>query len=88
MAVKLRLQRFGAKKNPQYRIVACDSKSPRDGKFLEIVGTYNPSTTPATVKVDAEKALYWLDNGAQPTITVKQLLDGQNVKKSKASKAN
>lgn len=74
MAVKIRLQRFGAKKNPQYRVVACDSKCPRDGKFLEIVGTYNPATEPATVKFDTEKVEKWLSTGAQPTVTVKNLL--------------
>ncbi len=82
MAVKLRLQRFGAKKAPQYRIVASDSKSPRDGKFLEIVGTYNPLTNPATVNVNKELATKWLDNGAQPTTTVKNILKSQNVQKS------
>ncbi len=79
--VKLRLQRFGAKKAPQYRIVACDSRSPRDGKFLEIVGTYNPLTNPATVTVNAEAAVKWLNNGAQPTTTVKNILKSQNITK-------
>ena len=77
--VKLRLQRFGAHKAPKYRIVAADSKSPRDGKFLEIVGTYNPLTDPATVTVDAEKVQAWLAKGAQPTITVKNILIAHNV---------
>lgn len=81
MAVKLRLQRFGAKKAPQYRIVACDSRSPRDGKFLEIVGTYNPLTNPATVNVNGELVTKWLNNGAQPTITVKNILKSQNIAK-------
>ena len=77
--VKIRLQRFGAHKAPKYRIVAADSKSPRDGKFLEIVGTYNPLTDPATVTVDAEKVQAWLAKGAQPTITVKNILIAHNV---------
>lgn len=79
--VKLRLQRFGANKKPFYRIVAADSRSPRDGKFLEIVGTYNPTTNPATVSVDAEKVNKWLANGAQPTVTVKNILKAQNIVK-------
>ncbi|MCR5706303.1 MAG: 30S ribosomal protein S16 [Acholeplasmatales bacterium] len=79
--VKLRLQRFGANKKPFYRIVAADSRSPRDGKFLEIVGTYNPITNPATVSVDAEKVNKWLANGAQPTVTVKNILKAQNIVK-------
>ena len=77
--VKLRLQRFGAHKAPKYRIVAADSRSPRDGKFLEVVGTYNPLTEPATVTVDAEKVQAWLAKGAQPTITVKNILIAKNV---------
>ena len=77
--VKIRLQRFGAHKAPKYRIVAADSKSPRDGKFLEIVGTYNPLTNPATVNVDAEKVQAWLAKGAQPTETVKSILVANNI---------
>ncbi|MCR5231318.1 MAG: 30S ribosomal protein S16 [Acholeplasmatales bacterium] len=77
--VKIRLQRFGAHKAPKYRIVAADSRSPRDGKFLEILGTYNPLTEPATVTVDAEKVQAWLAKGAQPTITVKNILVAKNV---------
>jgi len=73
MAVKLRLQRFGAKKKPMYRLVAADSRVKRDGKYLEIVGTYNPLTKPATVRIDEEKARKWLDEGAQMTDTVKNL---------------
>ena len=72
--VKIRLRRMGAKKNPFYRIVVSDSHSPRDGKFIEEIGTYDPLTTPVTVKVDAERAKYWLSNGAQPTETVRALL--------------
>ncbi len=77
--VKIRLQRFGAHKAPKYRIVAAESRSPRDGKFLEILGTYNPLTDPATVTVDAEKVQAWLKNGAQPTTTVKNILVANNV---------
>lgn len=77
--VKIRLQRFGAHKAPKYRIVAADSRSPRDGKFLEILGTYNPLTEPATVTVDAEKVQAWLAKGAQPTVTVKNILVAKNI---------
>ena len=65
--VKLRLQRFGSKKRPFYRVVAADHREPRDGRFIEIVGTYNPLTEPAQIKIDEESALKWLSNGAQPT---------------------
>ena len=67
MAVKLRLTRVGKTKQPQYRIVAADSRSPRDGRFIEIIGTYNPRTEPSTLKVDNDKAVKWLMEGAQPT---------------------
>ena len=77
--VKIRLQRFGAHKAPKYRIVAADSRSPRDGKFLEILGTYNPLTNPATVNVDAEKVNAWIAKGAQPTTTVKNILVANTV---------
>ena len=77
--VKIRLQRFGAHKAPKYRIVAADSRSPRDGKFLEILGTYNPKTNPAEVTLNAERIQAWLKNGAQPTITVKNILKANNV---------
>ena len=77
--VKIRLQRFGAHKAPKYRIVAADSRSPRDGKFLEILGTYTPVTDPATVTVDAEKVQAWLAKGAQTTVTVKNILVANNV---------
>lgn len=73
MAVKIRLQRFGTKKRPFYRLVAADSRNKRDGRYLEIIGTYNPLTDPATVKIDAEKAQKWLNEGAQATDTVKNL---------------
>lgn len=74
MAVKIRLKRIGAKKNPFYRVVVADSRSPRDGKFIEEIGTYDPMAEPAVVKIDAEKASAWIKNGAQPTETVKSLL--------------
>lgn len=74
MAVKLRLQRLGKKKQPLYRIVAADSRSPRDGKFIEVVGTYNPRTNPPEVVFKEDKAIKWLKNGAQPTDTVRSLL--------------
>ena len=74
MAVKIRLRRMGAKKAPFYRIVVADSRYPRDGRFIEEIGTYNPTATPTEVKVDAEKAKQWIANGAQPTDTVKALL--------------
>lgn len=73
MAVKIRLRRIGAKKNPFYRIVVADSRYPRDGRFIEEIGYYDPTTEPATLKADAEKAKKWIDTGAQPTYTVKAL---------------
>lgn len=72
--VKIRLRRMGAKKAPFYRIVVADSRSPRDGRCIEEIGTYNPLTDPATVTIDAEKAQQWIKNGAQPTDTVRALL--------------
>ena len=77
--VKIRLRRMGAKKAPYYRIVVADSRSPRDGRCIEEIGTYNPLTEPATITVDAEKAQQWIKNGAQPTDTVKALLNKANV---------
>ena len=74
MAVKMRLRRMGAKKAPFYRVIVADSRSPRDGRFIEEVGYYNPMTNPAEIKIDAEKAQKWIANGAQPTETVKSLL--------------
>ncbi len=74
MAVKLRLRRMGKKKQPIYKVVAADTRSPRDGKFLEAVGLYNPLTDPHTIEIKEDRVLYWLDNGAQPTNTVKSLL--------------
>ena len=74
MAVKIRLRRMGAKKNPFYRIVVADSRYPRDGRFIEEIGTYDPLKIPADVKIDADKAKQWIANGAQPTDTVRGLL--------------
>lgn len=74
MAVKIRLRRIGAKKAPFYRVIIADERSPRNGRFIEEIGTYNPMTNPAEVKIDAEKAKQWMANGAQPTETVKALL--------------
>jgi len=74
MAVKIRLKRMGAKKAPFYRVVVADSRAPRDGKFIEEIGYYNPITEPAEIKIDAEKAKKWLGTGAQPSDTVKSLL--------------
>lgn len=79
MAVKIRLRRLGAKKAPFYRIVVADSRYPRDGRFIEEIGTYNPMTDPATVTVDGEKAKKWIANGAQPTDTVRDLLKRNGV---------
>jgi small subunit ribosomal protein S16 len=75
MAVKLRLTRVGKTKQPQYRIVAADSRSPRDGRFIEIVGHYNPRTDPSSLTVDNDKAVKWLAEGAQPTDRVRKLLE-------------
>jgi len=74
MAVKIRLRRMGAKKAPYYRIVVADSRYPRDGRFIEEIGVYNPLKDPAEIKVDADKAKQWISNGAQPTDTVKAIL--------------
>ncbi len=74
MAVKIRLRRMGAKKAPFYRVVVADSRFPRDGRFIEEIGYYNPMTEPADIKIDGEKAKKWIANGAQPTDTVKSLL--------------
>ena len=73
MAVKIRLKRIGAKKSPFYRVVVADSRSPRDGRFIEEIGYYNPMTEPAEIKIDADKATKWIADGAQPTDTVKAL---------------
>jgi len=74
MAVKIRLRRMGAKKKPFYRIIVADSRSPRDGRFIEEIGTYDPLKDPSEIKVDGEKAKKWIADGAQPTETVKALL--------------
>lgn len=79
MAVKLRLRRMGAKKRPFYRVVAADSRSPRDGRFIEVVGTYNPIEEPATIKLDEEKVMKWLSQGAIPTDTVRDLFRSQGI---------
>ncbi len=75
MAVRLRLMRMGKKKQPTYRVVAADARSPRDGRFIEIVGTYNPRTEPSEIKIDNAKAVRWLREGAQPSDRVRKLLD-------------
>ncbi|HET6784691.1 MAG TPA: 30S ribosomal protein S16 [Erysipelotrichaceae bacterium] len=82
MAVKIRLKRMGAKQNPFYRVVVADSRSPRDGRFIEAIGYYNPATTPAEVKIDSELALKWLADGAQPSDTVRNLLSTAGVLKA------
>lgn len=74
MAVKIRLTRLGDKKSPFYRVIVADSRSPRDGRFIDIIGTYNPLVDPAEIKIDADKAKKWISNGAQPTDTAKALL--------------
>lgn len=79
MAVKIRLKRMGAKKKPFYRVVVADSRYPRDGRFIEEIGYYNPNTNPSDVKIDADKAKEWLSKGAQPTDTVRALLKKNGV---------
>ena len=79
MAVKLRLTRVGSKKNPIYRVVAADARAPRDGKFIEIVGRYNPQTEPSLIELDEEKVRGWLKNGAQPTEPVAKLLKAKGI---------
>ncbi len=79
MAVKIRLRRMGAKKAPFYRVVVADSRFPRDGRFIEEIGYYDPTKEPAVVKIDAEKAQKWIANGAQPTDTVKDILKKSGV---------
>ncbi|MBD9114152.1 30S ribosomal protein S16 [bacterium] len=79
MAVKLRLKRMGSKQKPFYRVVAADSRSPRDGRFIETVGTYDPVKKEESITIDEEKALKWLNNGAQPTDTVKNLLTKKGI---------
>jgi small subunit ribosomal protein S16 len=79
MAVRMRLTRVGSKKNPHYRVVVADSRSPRDGRFIEIVGRYNPQTDPSTIEFDEVKVKAWLDKGAQPSETVSRLLKAKNI---------
>lgn len=79
MAVKIRLRRLGAKKNPFYRIVVADSRFPRDGRFIEILGTYDPMQEPSKIVIDGEKAKLWIKNGAQPTDTVKSILKKEGI---------
>jgi small subunit ribosomal protein S16 len=79
---------MGAKRQPSYRIVAADARSPRDGRFIEIVGFYNPQTDPYTLKVDTERAKYWIDHGAQPTETVRALLVKSGVLPGRGDAAN
>ena len=79
MAVKLRLTRVGSKKNPIYRVVVADSRSPRDGKFIEIIGRYNPQTEPSTIELDEQKVKDWLGKGAQPSNAVQKLLKAKNI---------
>lgn len=79
MAVKIRLKRMGAKKSPFYRLVVADSRSPRDGRFIEEIGYYNPAAQPKEVKIDEDKALMWLQRGAQPSDTVRNLLSRAGV---------
>ena len=74
MSVRIRLRRMGARKQPFYRVVVADSRSPRDGRFLDTIGTYNPRTEPAEIRIDREKALAWLEKGAEPTDTARSLL--------------
>ena len=79
MAVRMRLTRVGSKKNPIYRVVVADSRSPRDGKFIEIVGRYNPQTDPSTIELDEDKIRDWLGKGAQPSNAVSRLLKAKNL---------
>lgn len=81
MAVKIRLKRMGSKKRPFYRIVVADSRSPRDGRFIEKLGTYNPLTDPASVTLEEDNVLKWLQNGAQPSDTVKNILSKEGIMK-------
>ncbi len=79
MAVKIRLKRMGAKKNPFYRIVVADERAPRDGRFIETVGTYDSTVEPAVIKIDAEKAIAWMKKGAKPTDTVRSMFSKQGL---------
>lgn len=89
MAVRIRLSRLGRKKAPFYRLVVADSRSPRDGRFIELIGTYNPMTDPAAVVIDEDRALYWLSVGAQPSDTARGLLKKQGIwEKFESAKAH
>ena len=88
MAVKLRLKRMGKKRHPFYRVVAADSRSPRDGRIIESIGTYDPNTNPATINIDTELAVKWINNGAQPTDTVRSLLSKSGVLKKMHDEKN
>jgi small subunit ribosomal protein S16 len=79
MAARIRLARVGSKKNPIYRVVVADSRSPRDGRFIEIVGRYNPQTQPSTIDLDADKIQDWISKGAQPTDSVRRLMKSQGI---------
>ena len=79
MAVRMRLTRVGSKKNPIYRVVVADSRSPRDGRFIEIVGRYNPQTQPSTIEIDEAKVKDWISKGAQPTDSVRRLMKAQGI---------
>ncbi|GAB4072463.1 30S ribosomal protein S16 [Barrientosiimonas marina] len=81
MAVKIRMKRMGSKRNPFYRIVVADSRSPRDGRFIEQIGTYNPVVNPTEVKIDEDKAMNWMTNGAKPSDTVRNLFSKQGIMK-------
>lgn len=80
MSVKIRLKRIGAKKKPFYRVVVADSRNPRDGRFIEEIGYYNPVSDPSEIEINSEKVIKWLENGAQPTDTVKFLLKKKGIK--------
>ena len=88
MAVKIRMKRMGSKRNPFYRIVVADSRSPRDGRSIEQIGTYNPVVQPVEVKIDEEKALHWLSKGAQPSDTIRNLFSKQGIMKKFHDKKN
>lgn len=85
--VRIRLRRVGGKKNPVYRVVVADSRKPRDGRFIEMIGEYNPQTEPSLVKIDKDKAKMWLDRGAKPSRTVEKLLKIANVRGEAKTKA-
>ncbi|UOR12750.1 MULTISPECIES: 30S ribosomal protein S16 [Halobacillus] len=88
MAVKIRLKRMGSKRNPFYRVVVADSRSPRDGRFIEQIGTYNPVVNPVAVDIDADKAIDWMSNGAKPSDTVRNLFSKEGIMKQFHDKKN